>query len=195
MSGIIDLLRHGEVDGGLCLGNRCDPPLSTAGWARMRAICDPAPWQTVVSSPLLRCRAFAEELAGPTGLPLRIDERLVELGFGNWEGRPWSELYAAHGEALMAFQREPGTNPAPGGENYANFERRVRDAWHELCREAENRHCLVVCHAGVIRAILRQVLDMPLAALFRIDVPPGSLTRLALDGHGGARLVLHGVKP
>lgn len=193
MSGVIDLLRHGEVDGGLCLGSGCDAPLSEAGWGRMRAVCGDAapPWQAVVSSPLLRCRAFAEELAGQIDLPLRIDRRLSELGFGAWEGRSWADLYANHGEALLQFQRKPGDNPAPGGEPYLNFERRVGEAWRELCREAENRHCLAVCHAGVIRAVLRQVLEMPLASLFRIEVPHGGLTRLACEADGAARLVFH----
>lgn len=197
MSGVIDLVRHGETEGNLCLGNGCDLPLSAAGWARMRALGDDAaaPWQAIVSSPLLRCRAFAEELAGQLERPLRIDPRLAELGFGAWEGQPWSDLYADHGEALMAFQREPGINPAPGGETYGDFESRVHAAWRELGQAQQHSHVLVVCHAGVIRAILRQVLEMPLAALFRIEVPQGCLTRLALDGHGGTRLVRHGVKP
>jgi len=192
MSCIIDLLRHGEVDGGLCLGNASDPPLNARGWSQMRdATSINAGWQAVVSSPLQRCRAFAEELAARLDLPLRIDARLAELGFGAWEGRPWTELYASHAEALLRFQRTPGDNPAPGGEHFADFEGRVRMAWAELGHQGENRQVLVVCHAGIIRAILRQVLEMPLTSLFRIDVPHGGLTRLVCEADGTARLVFH----
>jgi alpha-ribazole phosphatase/probable phosphoglycerate mutase len=197
MTGVIDLLRHGEVDGALCLGGGCDAPLNAAGWARMRAVCGDAtpPWQAIASSPLSRCAAYARELAGQRQLPLTLDPRLSELGFGAWEGQPWDELYATHGEALRAFQRAPGRHPAPGGEHYADFERRVNAAWLELGEAVQSQHWLVVCHAGVIRAILRQVLDIPLTRLFHIEVPHGCLTRLALDEEGAARLVFHGPRP
>ncbi|MEW6253578.1 MAG: histidine phosphatase family protein, partial [Planctomycetota bacterium] len=64
MSTLIDLMRHGEPVGGRRYRGQVDDPLSEKGWAQMRAaVGEAAPWHHVVSSPLLRCREFAETLA------------------------------------------------------------------------------------------------------------------------------------
>lgn len=189
----IDLLRHGEAAPGLCLGRDGDPPLTATGWAQMRkAVGGKPPWSMIVSSPLSRCAEFARELAGDAGLPLRLEPRFRELGFGLWEGRAWSELYAQSGETLLAFQQCPGRNPAPEGEDYPLFEERVLQAWEALLGEAEGGHCLLVTHAGVIRALLRQVLGLPLDRLFAIHVPHAGCTRLEQFEAGPPRLLAHG---
>ncbi|MDD2769045.1 MAG: alpha-ribazole phosphatase family protein [Methylococcus sp.] len=189
----VDLLRHGEVDGSLCLGRRWDVPLNERGWSHMRAMLpESPPWTGVISSPLLRCAAFAEELAELHGLEFRLDERLSELGFGAWEGRSWSDLYATDGGRLLAFQRCPEESPAPGGEAYADFERRVGAAWDELLAAPGGGHWLVVTHAGTLRAILRRVLELPLSRLFSLEVPHACLSRIVCDGDDAPRLAFHG---
>ena len=61
----IDLLRHGEPDGGLCYrGDGVDDPLSERGWAEMwAAVGEFSDWTHVISSPLERCRGFAKAVA------------------------------------------------------------------------------------------------------------------------------------
>jgi alpha-ribazole phosphatase len=190
----IDLLRHGEAAPGLCLGAEFDAPLTTTGWSQMRTVLarKQPPWDGIVSSPLLRCAAFAEELAGLCGLQLKLDSRLRELGFGTWEGRSWSALYRQEGEHLLEFQRNPGFNPAPGGEHYSDFEVRVNDAWSDLMEMAQDGHWLVVTHAGVLRTILRRVLGFPVERLFSLHVPYAGLTRIEQKGIHPTRLVFHG---
>ena len=81
----VDLIRHGEPVGGRKYRGQIDDPLSEKGWAQMRnAVGDFCPWQCVISSALLRCAAFAQELAQRHALPLILDERLKEIGFGAW---------------------------------------------------------------------------------------------------------------
>jgi alpha-ribazole phosphatase/probable phosphoglycerate mutase len=53
---------------------------------------------------------------------------------------------------------------------------------------------LIVCHAGVIRMLVSQALDMPLDRLFRLDVPSAGLSRIRMDSNGSdwlPRLVFH----
>ncbi len=77
----LDFLRHGEPMGGKRYRGKTDDPLSQKGWAQMcTATAGERPWMAIVSSPLSRCRTFAEWLAGVTGLPLSVDERLAEVG-------------------------------------------------------------------------------------------------------------------
>ena len=62
---IIDFIRHGEPVGGRAYrGHNIDDPLSEKGWQQMRtAVADHCPWSQLISSPLLRCKDFANELA------------------------------------------------------------------------------------------------------------------------------------
>ena len=192
----LDLLRHGEVDGQYCPGGNRDPLLSEAGWTSLRAwLGEPPGWRAVISSPARRCADFAREVAERLDMPLRLDPDWRELGFGAWEGRSWAELYEREGEALLAFWRKPAGHPAPGGEDFRRFERRVRTAWRRALREWEGRHVLIVTHAGPIRSLVRQVLGFPAARLARLDAPLAGLSRLESWDREPPRLIFHGGRP
>lgn len=191
----IDLIRHGEPVGGRRYRGQVDDPLSEKGWRQMReAVADHCPWQRIVSSPLIRCAAFAEELAKRHGLPLQLEPRLQEIGFGEWEGKTADELLAQDPQCLWRFYRDPLNNTPPGAETLAAFRDRVIAAWDELLQQHAGRHVLVVGHAGMMRMILRHVLDMPLERVFRLQVANACITRIEVDGHGPdalPRLLFH----
>ena len=77
----IDLLRHGEPEGGVRYrGDGVDDPLSERGWEQMwAAVGEFADWTHMVSSPLRRCRNFAEAMAKRYGLPLVVDRRVRRM--------------------------------------------------------------------------------------------------------------------
>jgi len=104
----LDLLRHGEPLGGRRYRGAIDDPLSERGWQQMRdATAMPAAWQGIISSPLTRCAAFATELADRLELPLSIDPRLQEVGFGSWEGQTGEQLRATDPQILQRFFATP----------------------------------------------------------------------------------------
>jgi alpha-ribazole phosphatase/probable phosphoglycerate mutase len=181
----LDLMRHGEPVGGRKYRGQLDDPLSEKGWAQMRrAVGEHCPWQAIISSPLLRCADFARELATRHGLPLAMDDRLVELGFGAWEGRTADELTAEDPEALVRFRRDPVAHAPPGAEPLASFRGRILEAWNALREQHHGKHVLVIAHAGVIRMMVAQALDIPLQHIFRLQVPSAGLTRLRLESNG-----------
>lgn len=191
----IDMIRHGEPVGGKKYRGQLDDPLSDKGWRQMRqTVGDHCPWDAVVSSPLCRCADFAREIAGRHGLPLALDERLKEIGFGQWEGRTASELLAADPDALLRFWAEPAKHAPPGAESLDGFRDRVVSAWNDILEEYAGRHLLLVGHAGQMRMVIRHVLEMPLDRMFRIQVPNAGITRIAVDGKGSSalpRLIFH----
>lgn len=191
----VDLMRHGEPVGGRKYRGRTDDPLSEKGWAQMRAaVGDARPWQAIVSSTLSRCLEFAQELAARHALPLEPDPRLIELGFGSWEGHTPEELRREDPERLARFWDDPFSHGPPGGEPLAQFEQRVLEAWRELIARHGGRHVLIVAHAGVIRTIVAHVLGIPLKHIFRVQVPSAGLTRIEIERDGGyvlPRLVFH----
>ncbi len=65
-----------------------------------------------------------------------------------------------------------------------DFQRRIQQAWQTLLEQHADKHILLVAHSGVIRMILTQVLAMPLEAMFRIQVPYASVSRIVIYNEG-----------
>lgn len=107
MSLRLDLLRHGETESGGGFRGSLDDALTARGWAQMRTAVEGGRWDLLVSSPLQRCRAFAEELAQRQGIELELENDLRELHFGAWEGRSAAALMDCHSEALGRFWADP----------------------------------------------------------------------------------------
>ena len=78
----LDLIRHGEPAGGrLYRGHGLDDPLSDKGWQQMRqAVGDACPWHALLSSPMQRCRAFADASA---------PRRSASMPLAETAGFPW----------------------------------------------------------------------------------------------------------
>ncbi len=183
---IIDLIRHGEPVGGSKYRGQIDDPLSEKGWAQMRAaVADHRPWDVIVSSTLSRCADFARELAARHALPLEFDQRLTEIGFGEWEGLTAAEVTAQNPLLLKQFWADPINTSPPGAESLAAFYDRVIPAWNEILTRHAGKHVLIVGHAGVIRMIVHRVLDMPLERMFRLQVPNAGITRIRIDESDG----------
>jgi len=167
----LDLLRHGEPVGGLRYrGDGVDDPLTPEGLAAMWRAVEGGAWDVVVSSPLRRCRAFAEAYAQQAGLPLSIEPRLREIGLGAWEGLTHAEVKRDQPEAYAAYKRDILTGMPAGAEPVPEFMARVRAALGEISAQHAGQRVLVVCHAVVMRAALALALDAPPQALGRIRV-------------------------
>jgi alpha-ribazole phosphatase/probable phosphoglycerate mutase len=185
-------MRHGEPVGGRRYRGQIDDPLSEKGWAQMRAaVGDTVPWTRIVSSPLLRCRAFAEMLTGAHGLPLALDDRLKEVAFGAWEGKSAAEIEQDAPGTLAQFKADPLNARPQGAESLTDFHVRVAAALDDLLAQYAGQHVLLVAHAGVMRMALAWALHIPLVHAYRIEVATASLTRLRFDA-GRASLIFHG---
>jgi alpha-ribazole phosphatase len=188
----VDLMRHGEPVGGRRYRGQIDDPLSEKGWAQMHAaVGDTVPWTRIVSSPLQRCRAFAETLADRHGLPLALDERLKEVGFGEWEGKSAAEIEQDAPGTLARFKADPVNARPQGAEPLADFHARVATALEDLLAQHAHQHVLLVGHAGVMRMALAWALHIPLEHAYRVEVATASLTRLRFES-GRANLIFHG---
>lgn len=179
---ILDLIRHGEPEGGVMYRGSKDDPLSDTGWAQLRralqhARDDGNQWDAVISSPLLRCRTFAEEVATQQQLPLAIMDDLREMHFGDLEGLRPDEAWASHGELLKALWKSPETVSPPNGETFPDFVARVQTALDLIMQRQDASRFLLVVHGGVIRACLRQLMGMSGSDTFRVDVPYAGMTR------------------
>ncbi len=179
---IVDLIRHGEPVGGpMYRGHSLDHPLSDKGWRQMwSAVGDSCPWQRIISSPMRRCREFAEQLAERRNRPLTVIDDLREIGFGEWEGKTRDDLARERPEELAAFHANPVDNTPAGAEPVTRFLARITDVLAALPRQYEEDHVLLVGHAGVIRAAIVFALDGEAKSLYRIRVRNAGLSRIEL---------------
>lgn len=188
---IIDLIRHGEPEGGRRYRGATDDPLSARGWRQMEeAVGDDCPWQHIVTSPLCRCRDFAQSLGRRHEVPVTEDIRLQELGFGAWEGRSPDELRREDPEQLRRFYSDPVGNRPAGAESLEDFRRRIAESWTELIDRHRGGRVLVVGHAGTIRAVVSLVLGTPPENMFRVAVSYAARVQIRADGERPPALYL-----
>jgi alpha-ribazole phosphatase len=167
------LIRHLAplVEPGTCYG-RLDIAPDPAGEDQARAIarhpalsCATHVW----TSPALRCRMLAEKIATTLPAPLTAEPRLMELDFGEWEGKPWD---AVERGALDHWAASPLAFAPPGGETGAALIARVEEFYRLLRRYG--RDSIVVSHGGPLK-ILFALLNGTTVDLFAPPPPPGSV--------------------
>lgn len=185
----IDCLRHGEVEGGARFRGQCDDALTAEGWQQMQRRCNNRHWDSVVTSPLLRCHAFASAWASSHHLPLTVDHNWSEIGFGAWEGLTAEQIEHSYPDRLQQFYANPQAFTPPEGESYAGFSIRIQRGWERLITEFAGQHILLVTHAGPIRALFSQLLAIPLPKSLQIEVQHACLTRFSCFQDGDSRYV------
>ena len=189
---LIDFIRHGEPQGGSRYrGHSIDDPLSEKGWDQMHtAVVGIHPWTHIISSPLLRCRAFAEALAAKQGMACSIEPAFKEIGFGEWEGKTKQQLQAERATEFENFYLDPVRNTPAGAEPVTEFLARIAQAIAALRRDHPQQNLLVVAHAGVIRAAIATAIGADAASMYRIQVRNAGITRLEFSA-GQSSLVFH----
>lgn len=147
------LVRHGSTEWNESrrIQGRADLGLSASGRAEVARWRLPAAWAAarVLSSPLRRARETTAILTGRTPT---IDDRLIEMDWGRFEGRRLSDLRAEAPAAMAANEARGLDFRPPGGESPREVCARLRVLLVELA--ADPRPVVAVCHKGVIRAAL-----------------------------------------
>jgi probable phosphoglycerate mutase len=158
----IYFIRHGETDWNLegRLQGQKDIPLNDVGRVqaeeagrRLQALVPHYEDLAYVASPMLRTRETMELLRKAIGLHpevYKLDDRLVELTFGVWEGMTWKEVRKAEPQMAALRERDKWNYAPPGGgESYAMLTDRIRPVLDDLTRDT-----VIVAHGGVARAFL-----------------------------------------
>ena len=177
------LARHGRTAAnaqGLLQG-RMDLPLDEVGQEQARKIAVAlASVDVVISSPLQR----AMETAVALHKKIEIDDRWIEMDFGNLDGQRRQDIDPA---IWIRLQRDVHYQPE-GGESLANMMLRVTPALDELLARAEHETIAVFTHVMPIKAAFSHVLHIGMETAPRTYLDPASLTRMTMTPAGA---VLH----
>ncbi|MBM4207219.1 MAG: alpha-ribazole phosphatase [Gammaproteobacteria bacterium] len=125
----------------------------------------------IYSSPLSRCLRLAETFRRP----VVVDQRLREVNFGDWEGIRFDEIDQ---QTLRHWTEHFVTQPPPNGECFNDLCQRVGVFWDELIAAQPAKQVILITHAGVIRALLAHVLQLPPRNAFSMQVDAGSVHKL-----------------
>ncbi|KAB7742956.1 phosphoglycerate mutase [Nostocoides sp. F2B08] len=185
------LIRHGQseanVDG--ILAGHLDSRLTDAGTTQVRRLAETlsaVPVRLVVTSPLQRCAVTAREIvAAQPGRPhAQPDERIVEVRYGAWTGRPLKEL--ASEELWSAIQSTPSSvtfpaDPVHASESMTAMTDRAWEAWQEWDHTIGETYgaqavWALVSHGDVIKALLARAMGLALDAFQSIVVDPASVS-------------------
>lgn len=171
------LIRHPrpQVAPGVCYGQTdlglAESATDVAG--RLRPLL-PADF-TLYASPLMRARLLAEALGTP-----RLDPRLKEIHFGEWEGRSFDDIGKP---ALDAWADAPLDFAPPGGESPRQMAARAHSFLADLRADAPAA-AVVVAHGGPLRAIAGPLLGLPPENWLGLDFACGEATRIDLHDWG-----------
>lgn len=180
---VVIVLRHGAVDGRpFVYRGRQDDPLSDLGWKQMeRAVGTGLPAiDAIASSPARRCQLFAQHLAERHGVPLRVTPAFQEIAFGAWEGLTPEEAARRDPLEHAAFRAAAGRVAPPGGEHLDQLRERVRAGWEAWLADARGGCRLLVTHAGVMRALLIELLGLPASHVYRIALPEAAQFQVSI---------------
>ncbi len=184
VSTLLAVLRHGETEWSRDkrIQGRTDIGLSDAGSAFLssRALPNEYAGMQVCTSPLLRCRQSADRLRL---IDVRVEPRLIEMAWGDWEGQQLAGLRASLGQAMADNEARGWDLMPPKGESPRLVWQRVLPWLTDVA--AKERPALAVTHRGVIRVLFAMATGWDM-----LGKPPARLDWTALhvfslDGQGG----------
>lgn len=150
-------VRHAETE---MAGRYCghsDPELNAQGraqLARLAHLLSPEYFETVYSSDLRRAKSTARGIAAGRRIPQVLRPALREIDFGEWEGMHWEQIEQLDPDYAQKWMASYPSLPAPSGESYQAFEKRVLEEVNGLLNRSRGP-IAVVTHAGVLRVVLR----------------------------------------
>jgi probable phosphoglycerate mutase len=134
-----------------------------------------------------RARQTADLAAAALGLDVREHDGVRECAFGEWEGLTFAEVRERWPDDLARWLADPTVAP-PGGESFDAVRRRVQVARDKLLARHAGRTVLVVTHVTPTKMLVRDVLDAPLSAIYRMELSPASVTEIHWYARGHASL-------
>jgi len=183
MATTFHLIRHAPHDllGKVLVGRAINLGLNLEGRIESARIAMQLPVLSAdYSGPLTRARQTARPIAERFGLEVIANAGLDEIDFGEWAGSSFEEL---DGDPRWArWNRERATAPPAGGESMEEVQERIVSEINRLQQMHEGQQVALVSHGDVIKAGLAYFAGLSLDRLAELDVPPGSVRRLKVDG-------------
>ncbi len=191
----IYLIRHGETEWNkqLRYQGQKDVPLNDEGHRQAMLLArflEKENIEVIYSSPLLRARETAMVITSKRDIKLQLEEGFLEINFGEWEGRRYTDLNEEQRQVAACWYNTPESVCIPGGEPFLAFRQRILNTYNHIIKTNKDKNIGIITHAGVIRVIISSVLEMPEGILARLRLSPASLSIVLYDDWGNSYLEL-----
>jgi len=178
------LVRHGHTDaaGKRLTGRARGVHLNELGRRQAERLVerlDGVRIDTIVSSPLERCRETAAPLAKARGRAVDVGRAWIEVGYGQWTGRSISQLRRTKLWRRVMFA--PSNVRFPGGESLLEVQGRAVDATLDIAARHARGTVVVVSHADVIRLLVAHLAGMHVDHLQRLSIDTASITAVSIS--------------
>lgn len=178
------LVRHGHVEGvrPARFRGRRDVPLTPLGQRQANATAAriAAEWRVdaVFTSPMWRAVDTAHPISDIFGLTPQPLPELMDFDYGEWSWKTHEEVRAASPALHDLWFDAPQLVRIPGGDTLQSLALRAADALRVMLDACRNRTVVAVGHDSINRALLLQLLDMPLSGYWRLQQDPCCLNEI-----------------
>jgi broad specificity phosphatase PhoE len=186
---VLILLRHGQTTANAqaLLQGHMNLPLDPEGERQAQRSGEylraAFPDALVISSPLTR----AHQTALAVSNDVVIDERFIELDYGQWDGIALTDVDA---QSWADWRADPAFRP-PGGETLVELDARVRPALDEIAERAQHGHVIVVSHVSPIKSGVTWALGVGPEVSWRCQLDRASICRIAISPRGPSLVALN----
>jgi probable phosphoglycerate mutase len=188
------LTRHGHVEGirPARFRGRAELALTERGLAQADALARriATSWKPVAvfTSPLQRCVVTGGRIAAACGIKGEVRAGLGDIDYGAWQMRTHDEVNAESPDAYRQWHSAPHLTRFPKGESLQDVMARTADVLREVLQHFPGQTVVLVGHDSVNRVLLLQLLDMPMAAYWRLVQDPGTLNEVEIFAAGDVRV-------
>jgi broad specificity phosphatase PhoE len=184
-------LRHGQTaysrDNAFC-GAGLNPELTADGVAMAQAFgkaYQALPWRAVYASSLRRTIATAEPLCAAIGAKMELRDDLMEIRYGQWEGKSIEEVNKEFHDDYIRWSADPAWNAPTGGEPAVVIARRALQVVEEIKQKYSDGNVLVVSHKATIRIMISSLLGIDVGRFrYRLACPVGSVSLIEFTPEG-----------
>jgi probable phosphoglycerate mutase len=146
------------------------------------ALCK-APIKAIYSSPLERAVETAEPLAKMLGLEIQPAPGLIELAYGDWQGKTLKQLNRR--KLWKVVQEKPSEMRFPNGESIVEVRDRVVAEIERIAAAHEEKDLVATfSHGDIVRLAVAHFLGVPLDLFQRLAANPASISVIHFNAKG-----------
>ncbi|MDX6690998.1 MAG: 2,3-bisphosphoglycerate-dependent phosphoglycerate mutase [Solirubrobacteraceae bacterium] len=151
------IVRHGQTESSMRMiySGQTDVALTETGRSQARNAGEQLSGigvDAIISSPLSRALDTAVTIGKATGVDVRVDDRLIEVDYGAFEGLDRPQARERFGDAFEAWRNDPFGATIPGTEQLGDALVRARAATEDALESAQLP--VLVGHQGILRIVL-----------------------------------------
>jgi phosphoserine phosphatase len=182
------LTRHGHIEGIKPERFRGREPLALTALGRKQAAAVAkriaGAWQPshIHTSPMGRCIETATTIAKACGVAAKTCDDLNDIDYGAWQFKTYDDAEKQDAALFLTWFATPHLVRFPNGESLQDLAARVANALRMVLARHPDETIVLVSHDSVNRALLIELLDLPLSGYWRLAQDPCCLNEIDITG-------------